>query len=110
MYSTIILLVFFAFLLFYNLSKKSKWDGKPEWAKKMSAKKVLSKSISAALMCTACILLTIQSGTGAGIFAFIVILMAVGCMIVLFTPFRYLATKHIAVIYLVFLVFEIFIF
>lgn len=110
MYSTIILLLFFAFLLLYNLSKKSKWEGKPQLAVQLETRKTLSRGISFSLMLVACLLLIFMIGTGAGIFAFIVIQMAMGSLIVLLFPFHYITAKHVVILYLLFIGFESFIF
>ena len=110
MYSTIITLLFFAFLLLYNLSRKNKWENKPSWAKDLASRKLLSRSVSFALMGISCMLLMYAAGTGSGIFAFIVILMGMGCLIVLLSPFRYVAAKHLVALYAVSLIFEHFIF
>jgi len=110
MYSTVIALIFLAFLLLYNLSRKNKWEGRPDWAKKMESDKLLSRGISAALMVISLLLLIFFSGTGAGIFAFIVVLMAVGSLIVLLSPFRYVNAKHLVIFFVLSLIFEIIIF
>lgn len=61
---------------------------------------------SAGLMLISCILLVCLNGTVSGIFSFIVIVMAMGNLIVLLFPFRYLSVKSIACLYLLFVVFE----
>jgi len=110
MYSTVIALIFLAFLLLYNLSKKNKWEGRPEWAKKMVSGKLLSRSVSMVLLLISLFLLILFTGTGAGIFTFIVVLMAVGSLIVLLSPFRYITARHLIILYGLSLIFEIIIF
>jgi len=110
MYSTVIALIFLAFLLLYNLSRKNKWEGRPDWAKKMESDKLLSRGISVALMVISLFLLIFFSGTGAGIFAFMVVLMALGSLIVLLSPFRYINARHLVILYVLSLIFETIIF
>lgn len=110
MYSTITLLVFLAFLLLYNLSKKSHWENKPAWAKRIEKDKVLSRSLSFFIMGISLLLLTFLVGIGSAIFTFLVILMAMGSLIVLLNPFQYLSAKHLVVLYVICLVFEFIIF
>ncbi|SEA48475.1 hypothetical protein [Pedobacter hartonius] len=110
MYTTLILLVFIAFLLFYNTSKKNNWSDKPAWARYLEARTSLSGSIIVLLLIFAYALLDYLGGPVAGIFSLIVIIMAMGSLIVLLFPFRYLSVKHILSIYLVFIVFELLIF
>jgi len=110
MYSTIILLLFIAFLFFYNTSKKSRWPDKPAWATYFEKRKQLSLLISSILMMLSCLTLVYQDGTVAGVFSFIVVLMAMGCLIVLLFPFRYLSIPKILLLYVVFAGVELFIF
>ncbi|MET1053789.1 MAG: hypothetical protein ABWY16_00635 [Pedobacter sp.] len=110
MYSTVTLLVFFAFLLLFNLSKKTDWNNKPRWAKKIENNKSLSRGLSFAIMCFSVLALILAAGTGAGIFNFLLILMTVGSLVVLITPFRYLAAKHVVGLYVLCLIFELLIF
>lgn len=110
MYTTITLFIFIAFLFFYNTSKKNKWPDKPAWAKYFETRKSLSLFISAILLLVACIILVCLNGTVAGIFSFIVVLMAMGCLIVLLFPFRYLSVVHVILLFCLFVVFEQFIF
>ena len=110
MYSTITLLVFIAFLLLYNLSKKNHWTNKPVWAKKIESDKVLSRGLSFAIMGISLLMLTFLTGIGSGIFTFFLMLMAMGSLIVLLNPFQYLAIKHVVILYGICLVFEFIIF
>jgi len=106
MYTIIVLLIFIAFLFLYNTSKKSKWADKPLWAINFEKQKTLSVTISAILMLFACIMLIYDNGMVSGIFGFIVIFMAMGNLIVLLFPFRYLSITQTALLFLLFAVFE----
>lgn len=106
MYTTIVLLVFIAFLFLYNLSKKNDWSDKPVWASYFEKKRVLSTVLSAILTLAAFILLVLDNGMVSGTFSFIIILMAMGCLIVLLFPFRYVSVKQMAALFLLFIVFE----
>lgn len=110
MYTTAILLLFIAFLIFYNTSKKSNWADKPAWAAKYGKQKPLSLLISAILMLMSCALLIYLDGTVAGLFSFVVITMAMGNIIVLLFPFRYVSIPQIILLFLLFAGFEQFIF
>jgi len=110
MYTTIILLIFIAFLFLYNTSKKSKWPNKPLWASYFETRKTLSVFISAILVLLACIMLVFLNGTVAGVFSVIVIIMAMGSLIVLLFPFRYVSVTQTILLFLLFIVLEQFIF
>jgi len=110
MYTTIVLLLFVAFLLLYNLSKKSKWETKTDWVVKMASQPVLTRVISFSMMVISCLILICINGLASGIFGFIVILMAMGSLIVLLFPFHYLSTKHVVILYVLFAGLELFIF
>ena len=106
MYTIIVLLVFIAFLLLYNLSKKTEWSNKPVWASYFEKKRSLSTVLSALLIIIAAFLLELENGIVSGIFSLVVILMAMGSLIVLFFPFRYVSVKQMALLVLLFIVFE----
>jgi len=110
MYSTIILLLFAAFLLLYNLSKKARWDHKPMWAIKLASQPLYSRLISFALVLSAGALLIYLNGIGAGICSLVVIIMCVGCLTVLLFPFRYLSAKYVLLIFWLFIGMETLIF
>ena len=99
MYSTIIFLLFAAFLLLYNLSKKANWDHKPLWAIKLASQPNYSRMISFMLVVFAGVMLITMSGVGSGLFALVVILMCMGCLTVLLFPFRYLSALQVLLIY-----------
>lgn len=110
MYSTLILFLFVAFLLLYNLSKKSGWVNKPMFAIQLGSRQMLSIIISISFMLLAMVMLIFLMGIGAGIFAFVVIQMAAASVIVLLFPFRYLQARHLVLVYLFFALLETFIF
>lgn len=106
MYTIIVLLVFIAFLFLYNLSKKTEWSDKPAWASYFEEKRILSTVISAMLILLSGMMLEIDNGIVSGIFSLVVILMAMGCVIVLLFPFRYVSVKQMALLFLLFTAFE----
>jgi len=106
MYTSVVFLVFIAFLFLYNLSKKTDWSDKPGWASYFEKKRVLSTVLSAILILIAGTVLELDNGMTSGIFSLIVILMAMGSLIVLLFPFRYVSVKQIALLFLIFIVFE----
>ncbi|MET1056613.1 MAG: hypothetical protein ABWY16_14995 [Pedobacter sp.] len=106
MYTIIVLLVFIAFFFLYNLSKKTEWSDKPAWAAYFEKKRILSTVLSAILILIAGVLLENDNGMVSGIFSLMVILMAMGSVIVLLFPFRYVSVKQMALLFLVFIVFE----
>jgi hypothetical protein len=106
MYTTIILLIFIAFLILYNTSMKSRWADKPLWADNLEKQKMLSGVISGILLVIACSLLVYDNGITSGMFSFIVILMSMGSLIVLLFPFRYLSARQTVLLFLLFAVFE----
>lgn len=110
MYTTITFLIFLAFFLLYNLSKKSRWSDKPGWASKLENSVSLSRGLSLLLMLISCAVLIYRNGTVSGIFCFIVMLMAMGNLLVLLFPFRYLSINHVILLLLLFVGLEQFIF
>ena len=106
MYTTIVLLVFIAFLFLYNTSKKSRWEDKPNWASHFEKNKLQSVAISVILMILACTMLVYTDGATAGLFSFMVILMATGNVIVLLFPFRYFSISRVLLLFVVFIAFE----
>lgn len=110
MYTTITLFIFIAFLLLYNTSKKNKWENKPAIAIKLEKQLALSRAISLLLFLLAGILLVNQNGVLSGVFSLLVFLMAMGNLIVLLFPFRYLSVSQLLFIFVLFVGFEQFIF
>jgi hypothetical protein len=106
MYTTVVLLLFLAFLLLYNTSKKSKWPDKPAWANYLEYHKPLSAAIAGLLVIISAVILIVLSGSVSGIFSLIVILMAMGSLTVLVFPFRYLSVNHVVLLFVVFIAFE----
>jgi len=106
MYTTIVLLIFVAFLFLYNTSQKSKWADKPLWVVNLEKRKMISGMISGLLLLAACILLVYDNGMVSGIFSFVVVVMAMGNLIVLLFPFRYLSIMQTALLFVLFAVVE----
>jgi hypothetical protein len=106
MYTIIVLLVFVAFLLLYNLSRKTEWSDKPALVRYFEQRRILSTVASAVLVLIAGTLLVIDNNMASGLFSLIVIFMAMGCVIVLLFPFRYVSVKQMALLFVIFIVFE----
>ncbi len=66
-----------------------------------------SKIIASGIFLLASVLCAVLLGTGSGLFASVVILMAVGSVTVLLFPFRYFGRNAVIVIYGICLLFEI---
>jgi len=110
MYSTVFLLLFAAFYLFYNLSARIKITDKPTFLTYLTQRPRLSRQIGLGLVIVAFAVLITQLGVGAGIFGLIVALMGVGSLIVILTPFRYFRLIYLLLIYGCIVVFEVLIF
>jgi hypothetical protein len=106
MYTIIVLLVFVAFLLLYNLSRKTEWSDKSALVRYFEQRRILSTVTSAVLVLIAGTLLVIDNNMASGLFSLIVIFMAMGCVIVLLFPFRYVSVKQMALLFVIFIVFE----
>jgi hypothetical protein len=106
MYTTVVLLLFLAFLLLYNTSKKSKWPDKPSWANYLEYHKPLSVGIAGLFVVIAAVIMVLLCGTVSGIFSLIVIFMAMGSLTVLVFPFRYLSVNHVVLLFVIFIAFE----
>ena len=103
-------IIFLSFYLFYNTSKKTvKYDPKKSniWIDKNIQ---LTKKTAFILLIISIILNIYLFGFGAGILIFFVILMTLGGLIILLFPMGYLNYKSVFYCFLVFLIFELFIF
>ena|SRR5690606_2900589 len=109
MISTGCFLFFMAFLIWMLTSKRVGWKDKTKIGERLSANPRRAKLISIALMLVASVLCIRYLGVGSGLFAAIVILMAMGSIIVLFFPFRYVSMSWIFGLYVVSLFIELFI-
>ncbi|SFS31363.1 hypothetical protein SAMN05660206_10197 [Sphingobacterium wenxiniae] len=90
-------------------SKRIGWKDRTKLGERLAAKPERAKFISVILMLFAFILAILHLGVGSGLFAAIVILMAMGSVIVLFFPFRYVSMSWIFGLYVVSLFIELFI-
>lgn len=100
MFCSICLLLFLAFILRMNNSKRISWQDKPNFLQSLAKSPYRSKVIEAALISAAFMAAIVQWGLGCGIFASIVMLMAIGSLVVLFFPFRYLKLHLLAGIFI----------
>lgn len=100
--TTLICLLFFtAFLVWMCTSKKVNWKNKGKLFDQLAHKPQRAKYIATLILCVAFSLCVLKLGLGAGIFAGIVILMAMGSLVVLFFPFQYLNVKWLGLLFFV---------
>lgn len=90
MFSSICLLFFLAFILRMNRSTRISWQDKPILLQSLAKSPFRSKFLEIALFLVAICTTVVQFGLGCGLFASIFIVMAIGSLVVLFFPFRYL--------------------
>lgn len=89
MTTLLVFLVFIAFFLLYNTSKKAELNRKfllEKWAQDHVQ---TSKVIGLCILSGALAMCVVYFGIGSGIFGFFVILMTVASCVVLFAPLRY---------------------
>lgn len=108
MISTVCLLFFGAFLVWMQTSKRVTWKDRGKIGQFFAQKPLRTKWIASAMMLLGMWLCIWALGVGSGIFAAVVILMTMGCLTVLFFPFRYVGIRCIAGIYIACLLMEIF--
>lgn len=108
MISTICLMFLSGFLIWMNTSNRIPAAEKPAVLAPLAAYPVRSKWIATALFAAASALCVQVLGVGSGLFAAVVILMAMGSLTVLFSPFRYFGIKAIAGTYFVCALAEVF--
>ncbi|TDS17619.1 hypothetical protein [Sphingobacterium paludis] len=105
---TFIILIFFAgFLCLMNTSKRISWPEKHPYLLRMSTQLGACRLVTGILFALATLLSILLLGIGSGIFSAIVMLMAVGCVCVLFFPFRYISRIGIASLFFISLLFEL---
>ncbi|WP_353183394.1 hypothetical protein [Parapedobacter lycopersici] len=109
MYSSVLLMLFMAFFLFYNTSHRMRWSGKRPWTKVLERRPMLSKSLAGLLTAVAALILIDRNGAGAGIFSLIVMIMGMGSLIVTLAPYRFLNRFTLVLLYLAALTCEYFI-
>ncbi len=110
MNSTILLILFLAFYMLYNTSKKaikSPCFGFEKWVEKNV---IYSKLISASLLIMSCVLSCLSYGLGAGIFIFFIDLMTIGSLSVILIPIKVLKIKPIIIVFILSLCTELLLF
>lgn len=100
MMSTVCFILFIAFMLWMNTSKRIGWKDKSKLLTYLSVRKKQSRLMALALFLIAIIGAIYTVGIACGLFAFIVILMCMGCLIVLFFPFSYFGIRTVLGLYL----------
>lgn len=89
-----------------NTSKRISWSGKKGYLQDLSTKVQFSRYLASFLFLIATVLSIIFLGWGSGIFGSIVMLMAAGCLSVLFFPFRYVGLRGLVLLFVVCFVLE----
>ncbi len=109
MVSTTIFIVFLSFYLFYNTSKKVKYNSKKteNW---INENIQLTKIIAAILLIISIILNIYLFGFGAGSLLFIIVFMTIGSLIIILTPLKLIRYKSVLLLFITSLLFELFIF
>ncbi|UIR55980.1 hypothetical protein LZQ00_17165 [Sphingobacterium sp. SRCM116780] len=110
MYTSLLLIILMACLLFYHTSKKVKFKNRSTWLEKLCAQKTFARIISIVLFLLAGYMSMYLQGAGAGFFALFAYVMAMMSLVILLRPYTYLKWQHILGLYLICLFFEIFIF
>jgi len=109
MISTVCLILFIAFMLWMNTSKRITWKNKSKLWSYLADRKKQARTIAIVLflIATACLIYAV--GIASGIFAFFVILMCMGCLLVFFFPFSYFGYRVVLGVYLCSFLIEVFI-
>ena len=103
----IVFLVFIAFFLLYNTSKKAELNRAflvEKWAQDHIT---ASKVVGLGLLLGALAMCVVYFGIGSGTFGFFVILMTVGSCVVLFAPLRYVKVWVLSSAFLLSFLFEL---
>ncbi|SFW26267.1 hypothetical protein SAMN02927921_00806 [Sinomicrobium oceani] len=106
MTTLIIAISFLGFYALYNTSRRavlSKSLGIERW---MQAHRAQSKTAGLLLLVLGMVLSVIYYGLGAGIFAFVVILMTIGSLIVLIAPLRFVRYQVLFLVLVLSVTFE----
>lgn len=106
MFSVICFIFFAGFICLMNTSKRISWPDKGRYLRSLNERTNFSRNLAAALFLLATVLSICCLGWGSGIFAAIVMLMAMGCLSVLFFPFRYVGLQGIVLIFVLCVVLE----
>lgn len=99
--------VFLGFFLCYNTSKRAELNRDFVLVKIGQGLPRASNIIGILLMTVALIGSILYYGTGAGIFAFLIILMTIGSMVVLIGPLRFIGYKTVSILFLISLILEL---
>jgi hypothetical protein len=96
-------------MMWMNTSKRIVWKDKSKIWTYCAARKRQSRTMALVLflLAIACSIYTI--GIASGLFAFVLILMCMGCLIVLFFPFSYIGYRAVMGVYLCSFLLEVFI-
>ncbi|AWW32817.1 hypothetical protein DN752_23220 [Echinicola strongylocentroti] len=100
-------IVFLGFYLLYNTSKKAQLHQTHRleiWAHHYPNQ---SKVIGLLLFLVGLLIAVFDSGLGAGIFTFFVLLMTIGSLVVVVTPIRFLNFKTLIVLFAISFIFEL---
>lgn len=107
MNTLLVFITFIGFFLTYNTSKKAKLNRSFFLEKKAQDYPREAKIIGLGLMILVLIGSVFHWGVASGIFAFFVILMTVGSMVVLIPPLRYLGYRLVGVLFVVSFIIEL---
>ncbi len=101
MFTFIFLIFFVGFMCLMNTSKRISWPEKSVRLQQWGSKLRLSRNVAGSLFLIATVLSMAFLGIGSGIFAAVVMLMAAGCLSILFFPFRYLGLRGLFALFVV---------
>lgn len=107
MFSFILFLFFLGFFCLMNTSKRISWPQKNDFLQRWSVRLKESRLVAGLLFLLATVLAIYFLGLGAGIFGALVMLMAIGCLSILFFPFRYIGLRGVVALFIVCLVLEL---
>ncbi|MGS2760706.1 hypothetical protein [Sinomicrobium sp. M5D2P9] len=106
MTTLVVAITFFGFYALYNTSKRAILSHSLKIERWMQAHGKESKAGGLSLLFVALVLSVLHYGTAAGIFAFFVILMTLGSLIVIVAPLRFLRYQALILILLLSITFE----
>jgi hypothetical protein len=108
MITTLYFLLLVAFQLWYLTSAKRDQAMQSIYLRNIFRNSRIYRLIALGLILLVTCLFIITLGATSGIFAAIVGLMGVGCLVVLLQPFRYINEKVVAAVYALFVILELF--
>ncbi len=100
--------ILIGFLCFYVTSHKTEltqWSNLQKWCQNNSLQ---TKMLGGIALIISCSLAIVAFGLGAGILAFVVFLMTIGCLIILLGPIQIISSKILVSMGLLCLIFELF--